>query len=457
MVTPWHEPDQVPYTFSDLSSPNDDLPGIVNVLSQPGFHVINKSYRHWRKVKRIARDEGLDPELAWKAVKFTRFAAYRKLSLRGSDGTPFGYSTTPMLHHRLHRVDQVAATGSFAPTLFEPDRGVLGSDDARSRFLIRTLMDEAIDSSRIEGAVTTRHDARRLLRSGKAPKTKYERMVVNNYRGMRLIKTWLGDELTPDRLKQLQAALTEGTLDTPDQSGRYRRPGEDVRVVDARTNEAIYTPPPAETLDARIEEVCAFANHPHTGNEFIHPILKASILHFLIGYEHPFADGNGRTARAVFYWSALRSGYRVLEYTVISELILKGFAAYPRAFLDTESDENDLTYFLLYKARIIERALDQLELRLREEDARLRRSLRLARTNPDLNLRQRLILEHVLRRPNAVYTARSHANASRITPVTARADLEGLVASGYFGTYKIGAQVQYVPVDDLEIRLGEAG
>jgi hypothetical protein len=75
----------------------------------------------------------------------------------------------------------------------------------------------------------------------------------------------------------------------------------------------------------------------------VHPVLRAILLHFMIGYDHPFADGNGRTARALFYWSMARSGYWLMEYTSISHILRKAPARYMRAYLHTETDKNDTT------------------------------------------------------------------------------------------------------------------
>jgi Fic family protein len=53
-------------------------------------------------------------------------------------------------------------------------------------------------------------------------------------------------------------------------------------------------------------------------DKFIHPVVRAIILHFMIGCGHLFVDGNGRTARALFYWSVLHQKYRLMEFISIS-------------------------------------------------------------------------------------------------------------------------------------------
>ena len=187
----------------------------------------------------------------------------------------------------------------------------------------------------------------------------------------------------------------------------------------------------------------------------IHPVIKAAILHFMIGYEHPFCDGNGRTARAVFYWHSLRSRYAIFEYLAISEMIRKGYARYPQAYVDSEQDGGDLTYFILYKLDIIEQSLDKLGAYLKHEEDKLQRSERLVRLSTDLNLRQRLLLEHSLRHPNTQYTVRSHMNSNGITPVTARADLQALVVKRLMTTTKRGKEVLYLVSPSVAKRLAK--
>jgi Fic family protein len=63
----------------------------------------------------------------------------------------------------------------------------------------------------------------------------------------------------------------------------------------------------------------------------------------MLGYEHPFEDGNGRTARALFYWSMLNQGFWLTEFLTVSKILRKAPAKYARSFLYTEQDSNDLT------------------------------------------------------------------------------------------------------------------
>jgi Fic family protein len=445
--------DTPPFSFEDL--PDLLKPANIALLLRPEAAELTREYRPWRKVRAIARQHKLDPEAAWAAVKLGRWQNARSLSLKQSNGKSFCIVTVPLLGAALHRIDR--ATGGGGPAAIHGADGVLSDPASRDRLRIRTLIDEAAESSLIEGAATTRKDAVEMLRSGRAPRSTGEQMVMNNYIAMQQIKRWLDRPLSVEMLLELQTILTDRTLDNAGEAGRLRRSDENVRVVDERDNTDLYTPPPADALPERLTALCAFANRAHEDEFFIHPIVKASILHFMIGYEHPFVDGNGRTARAVFYWYALRNGYSIFEHTGISELIRKGYARYPQAYVDTELDDGDLTYFVLYKLDIIEQALDRLAEHLRHEEEKVRRSERLLKLSKDLNLRQRLLLEHSLRHPGTQYTVKSHMNSNGIVAVTARTDLDDLVRRKLMTTTKRGREVIYLVTSTLAVRLAKRG
>jgi len=431
-----------PVQFADLAKRSS-----ASQLLFPGtteHKLLLGEYRPWRKVRAIAHDLGIPAEDAWASVKMARSYGWRALSLvpSGAD-SPFGLCVGPHISRQLHRIDR--ATGGGGAFALGSERGAFSDPGSRDRLRIKTLMDEAAESSLIEGAATTRKDAVELLRSGREPTSIGEKMVVNNYVAMQTIKRVVDRPLSVEMLLRLQTILTKDTLAEPDEIGRLRVASEAVRVVDERTGEAIFTPPPAADLPERLARLCDFANAEHEdGDDFLHPIVKACILHFMIGYEHPFCDGNGRTARAVFYWFAIKSGYTIFEYTAISELIRKSYAGYPQAYLDSESDDNDLTYFVLYKLNVIIQALARLAEHIAEQEKKIQDSERLLKFAKDLNLRQRLLLEHALRKPLTVYTVKSHMNSNGITPVTARADLDDLVRRKFMVTSKRGKEVLYM-------------
>ncbi len=182
-------------------------------------------------------------------------------------------------------------------------------------------------------------------------------------------------------------------------------------------------------------------------------MIRSMILHFWLAYDHPFVDGNGRTARALFYWSMLKQGYWLFEYITISKIILKGPAEYGRAFLYSETDENDLTYFLLYHAEVVRRAIDELHHYSESRSKQLAEIQEELRGLAHLNHRQRDLINHVLHHPGQHYTIEYHRNTHNVVYETARSDLMDLADRGLMQKRKVGKTWFFAPSADLEQRL----
>jgi len=396
-------------------------------------------YLPWDKVRRIAPDRGLDPELAWAMIRFRRSHAHKRLPFRSTSGQPLVYMLPDDALRELLMIDQhLAGLVSFADE--EPM-----SHDQGDRYIISALMEEAIASSQLEGASTTHQVAKDMLRSGRKPRTIDERMIVNNYHGIEFVRENRGERLTVEFIVELQSILTEGTLDDPGKVGRFRRQNERV-VVDDPFGTVLHEPPPASELPERLELLCNFANTSTVAKpEFIHPVLRAIFVHFQLAYEHPFCDGNGRTARLLFYWSMLRSGYWLCEYLAISSLIRQGPSKYARAYLYTETDGFDGTYFLVYHLDVIRRARKKFREYLREKQHEATLARQQFSGDNDLNHRQQSLLLHALRHPHEVYTIEGHQRTNAISYATARADLLRLEEKGYLIKFKSGNRFDFTP------------
>ncbi|MGH7245270.1 MAG: Fic family protein [Phycisphaerales bacterium] len=437
--------DRPPTRFYDLAGlPANDL-----VPPETAQRLLAE-YRPWRKLRHIASDLAIPPLDAWRFVKQSRLAHWRGIGLTDGEGRAFGITLGPHLLAPLHQIDRATGAVPHAEVLDPSEEASL-----RERLRIRMLMDESAESAIMEGAATTLRDAIDMLRTDRAPRTRGEIMIANNYAAMCEVQNSLDKPLSVPLLLDWQRTLTAGTLKHPGEAGRLRTMGENVRVVDLRDNADIYTPPPADELSARLARLCDFANCDHSADLFLHPIVKAAVLHFMIGYEHPFIDGNGRTARAVFYWQSLRSGYDIFQYLAISEIIRNGFAKYPQAYVDTELDDGDLTYFVLYHLKVVQQSLARFEDNMRKEQAAIGRSRSLLRLAKSLNLRQRLLLDHGLRHPNTNYTVKGHMNSHGITAPPARADLNQLVKLRLMVTSKRGKEVIYHIAPGLSEKLAK--
>jgi Fic family protein len=408
-----------------------------------------REYIHWDKLRHMESPAGLTHEEWWFVIKLSRQRLLRATPLTDPDGQPFVYSSIPdAIFRQLHYVDQ-QCSGSIAMA-----EVVTADDHARQHYLVNSLMEEAIRSSQLEGATTSRRVAKELLRSGRSPKDRSERMILNNYRGLQFMRDEIGDTLTPAAVLELHRILTEGTLDNPDAAGRLQRPDEDrVAVYDSQDGSLLHRPPPAEQLEARLDEMCDFANETNTPERFVHPVIRAILLHFWLAHDHPFEDGNGRTARALFYWHMRERGYWLVEYLSISKILRGAPAKYSKSFLLTETDERDTTYFIEYQLQVIQRAVDQLHAYLRRKVKEIRDVERLIKGSSEFNHRQLALLGNAVRMPDESYTFHSHAMSHDVTHETARNDLQALLARELLEQRRVGRRYVFTPVTDLAERL----
>lgn len=402
-------------------------------------------YLHWDELRHRPPPDGMSHELWWAGVKMARRGMLKDLPLLDKHEKPIQFAMPDPVLKALHEIDRHAA-GEIAM-----ERQVVSGED-RDRYLVSSLIEEAITSSQLEGASTTRETARDMLRSGRRPRDRSERMVLNNYQVMQQIRRLKSEPFTPERILELHSIVTEGTLDVPDAAGRFRRPDEKISVMDPTHTVVLHEPPPADTLPKRLEQLCAFANGQNPSETFVHPVVRAVLVHFMLGYDHPFVDGNGRTARALFYWNVARSGYWLMEYLSISRLLLRAPAHYARAYLHTETDENDATYFILHHLEVVQQAIQALHAYLDRKIREQQSAEKLLRGAPaladQLNHRQIALLSHAMRHTGHGYTVKSHERSHRVTTQTSRTDLLKLAELGLLEQRKRGrAFVFYAPAD----------
>jgi len=422
------------------------------VMEDPGDASLGDGYVHWDKVRHLAPPKGLTSDEWWLKIKFRRLAEWRLLPLTDPSGAPFTYGLPDVVLRHLHHIDQ-RCSGEVAV-----EEVVTSERQASQRFLVNSLMEEAIRSSQLEGATTSRKVAKEMLRTGRQPRNRSERMIANNYRALQFMREEMGDELNLDSILELHRIVTEGTLDNPSAAGRLQQPDEErVAVYDRDEDEQpIHRPPPAEQLPERMNRLCAFANEKEDGGQFIHPVVRAILLHFWLAYDHPFEDGNGRTARILFFWAMQKRGYWLIEYLPISPILRNAPSKYTRAFIETETDGGDTTYFLIHQLETIERALDQHDVYLQRKIAEVRDVERLLQNSDGFNHRQLALLTDAVRHPHGSYSFSSHATSHLVTHETARTDLSGLAERGLLLQRRRGKQFIFEPAPDLPTRLKES-
>ena len=408
-------------------------------------------YLHWDELRFKPAPGGLSSEEWWTAVRMARTVAEQELPLVDINESPFSFCEPMGLKSALRYLDMNAGGALRA------DSQGLSSGEGRAH-LTSSLAEEPFASSYIEGAATTRQVARKLIFEGRQPRTVDELMVLNNYRAMELVKAKKDEPLTMDLLLRLHRTVTQGTLESESDAGRVRTT-DDVRVVDSSNDEVLFQPPRSEDLPDRLQKLFDFANQDNSADEWTHPLIKAMIMHFMIAYEHPFVDGNGRVARALFYWYALKAGYWLLEYVSISTVIAESKIDYGRSFLFVETDNSDMTYFIDNQAKTLRKALESLHkyIERRKSEVRQLEDRLTDWKRPDaFNHRQVTLLNEFLREKISHITISDQEKKHGVSYLTARSDLEKLEVEGYLSKGKRGAQSIYRPVNNLVTKLQEA-
>jgi Fic family protein len=404
-------------------------------------------YLHWDELRRRPPPDGTTPEEWWATMRFTRSRQARSLAaMQRCYAVPFFMVDLPSLQRSLHEFDRANVGDKIL--------SALGNPEARVEYQVRQLIEEAISSSEIEGArPTTRELARQMLREARKPASRDERMIVNNLRAMERMRELYESNtaLTLPHLLELHRVLGEDALEVAGAAGMLRRPEHDVAVIDVEGN-VWHRPPDAHGIEARVEALLRFANATDQDDEpgsFLHPIVRAIVAHFWLGYEHPFRDGNGRMARALYYWCMLRNGYEVAEFLSISGPIDRSPKAYYMAFANTETDGGDLTYFVLHQLGVMHAALGDLVEHLTRRAQRLRALSKLVASFDALNHRQRSLLEHALHHASEGQSIESHATSHRVHYMTARSDLAQLEELGLLHSRRVKKVKRYYPSETL--------
>jgi Fic family protein len=312
-------------------------------------------------------------------------------------------------------------------------------------------MEEAIASSQMEGANTTRKVAKEMLRKQSTPKNKSERMIVNNYNTIKFISEIAKEDFSVDLILRIHKMIANATLDDIENEGNIRD-NNNILVMNAVSGEIAHTPPSYEEIGGMLEELCNFANN-NDSDIFIHPIIRGIIIHFVLAFIHPFCDGNGRTSRSLVYWYLLKHKYWFVEYLSISRIIYRSKAKYERAFLCVESDDFDLSYFILYHLEVMEDAFNELKEYLSRK-IQERSTLENFTSIPGITHRQAEILKLLDESPETIFSAKQIANRFGLNAKSIRTDLRNLTKLDIVSEVLInGREFGYMRVHNLEAKV----
>ena len=392
----------------------------INLLNNPdyqeNFKSVNDKYLYWNKAKYYKPKE-ISPEVFWSLIKFSRKGETLRLNEYN-----FSFKITNRMAKRLHDFDLFFFNKSYVDGKVD---GVILLNDSK--------MEEAIASSQMEGANTTNKIAKEIILKNKKPMDISQQMIVNNYKTIRFLSDNLDMPLTSQFILDIHKSLTENTLYDSKYEGMFRD-NDDIVVMDELSSEIVHVPPSSQHIEEFISQICNFINKDD--GPFVHPIVKAIILHFMISFLHPFQDGNGRTARALFYWYMLKEGYSLMEYLTMSRIIYESKSLYEKAFLYTEIDDFDLGYFIEYNLDVLDKAYRKYQEYIKGKEKE-NQKLNFLKTSSNLNPRQLEIIQIGMGDKSKVFTCNELETLLAVNAKTIRSDLESLVEKGIFNAVQI--------------------
>lgn len=386
---------------------------------------IQNEYLYWDKIKYKSKE--YNPEELWDAIKLHRFIKSNKVKFGHHD---FAFVITDYMQRALHQFDMHIG-GTLGSNI-----GIAETD--KTKFILSSIMEEAISSSQMEGANTTRKKAKEMIQKEQKPKNKSEEMIMNNFITMKHIVQHKKEDITPEKILYVHKLISNKTLDSIEDEGKFRD-NDEVHVVNHIDSEIVYTPPLQKELEGLINDLCSFFNTE--SDDFIHPIVKGCIIHFMIGWIHPFTDGNGRTARALFYWYMLKNGYWLTEYLSISRIIKDTKSQYEKAYLYSELDDNDLSYFITYHIKTMEKSYDALKEYINHKQKEVFQAAMFMKI-PLVNDRMAQILKIINDDSDRILNAKEIESRFNISNFTARSDLRTLVELGFLEIIQVNKKKQ---------------
>jgi len=404
--------------------------------------VSEDDYLYWDKVKYYTTPDQLSPIEFWYMVKLVRSISARPTLITAENGKFFTWQRLDNLDEYLHKIDM-----KIGGEIFSHYKNII-TPYGKQRLLTKSIIEEAIASSQLEGAVTTTPMAKKLILENRIPKDRSERMIVNNYKTMQAISEDYKDKpLSHDMLFELHKLITKDTLEENKQ-GRFRTDSDAITIND-QTKYVYHLPPKEVFLKQQIDELIKYANDEgETG--FTHPIIKAIFLHFWVGYLHPFYDGNGRIARTLFYWYLLKKSYWAIQYLPISLVIKKAPDQYGMSFVYTEQDDLDLTYFINFNIKKMLEALKNFEEYIKKKTQENNAMEQKLYSKYPINERQHELLRYLLvKDENAYITPSSFIELNKVSRETASKDLRALEALQLIEKKRVGKNMRYSATPDL--------
>ncbi len=209
-------------------------------------------------------------------------------------------------------------------------------------------------STAIEGNPLTLEQVRALEegRALSAPGARPRREVINYFAGLRYVgKHARKKKIGHADILELHRILAGEVMDQGE-AGRYR-------MITVRVGQ--YRPPPPDAVSGLMFELLEWWNGAAAK---LSPVLSSAILHYRFEAIHPFADGNGRTGRALALWELYRRGFDTHHIFAVDEYYWEDRPAYYAALQGVREAGDDLSAWLEYCAAGLRQTLERVWLRI---------------------------------------------------------------------------------------------
>jgi Fic family protein len=437
-----------PYILEKPDLQNKEQIAAVAKIYEKGFNpfdIVAKAnqpkYLYWDRLKYKVPSKDISAIDYWLTVKWIRKAQAIRSPIVDVTGAFFSWNKLAKLEKFTHQLDLNTGGNLFA---FQKDMG----EKHKQRLISKGILEEAIASSQLEGANTTRRVAKEMIREGRRPINKSEHMILNNYLTMQAVEEeYKSRDLDMEMLLELHAMITKDTV-PEDEQGRLRKSKEQI-VVSDDSGIIYHAAPDIKFTRKQLKRLFHFANK-NDDDPFIHPVIKAIMIHFWLAYLHPFTDGNGRLARLLFYWYLIKNDYWAFVYLPISKIIKRSPSQYKMSYVYSEQDDFDLTYFIDYNVRKVESALHEFEQYVYEKAQKNSLMNRIVKTSLKLNDRQIQLLQFFYGDPDSYTSTKVHQNIHNISKKTAELDLNHLINYGFVTRVQEGRSVKYFPTDKIK-------
>ena len=254
------------------------------------------------------------------------------------------FTITPRL---LSRIEEIASLREkvLAATVQVPWIPALQKD---------TRLRNAHSSTAIEGNPLTLEQVRALEDGHELPAATplSKQEVLNYFAGLRFIEKHLKKfPLTHEDVLKLHKIIAGAVMDQGT-AGRYR-------TIAVRVGK--FVPPPAGDVSGLMRELLEWWN---VAAPKLSPVLTSAIVHYRFESIHPFADGNGRTGRALALWELYRRGFDTHHIFSVDEWFWADRPRYYAALDDARKHDGDLTHWLEYAAEGLQVTLEKVWMRV---------------------------------------------------------------------------------------------